>query len=85
MTELQLYSFINENSVETKYSEGDPPTWYAWISHLDLAEFCDLVGGDQYLSDAEIDVRLLNHYVCIDLYPICEYFEINPKNLLKND
>ena len=82
MTELQLYKFINENGVETQYNEGNPPTFYAWINHHDLAEFCDLV-GDRYLTDAEIDARLLSHYVCIDLYPICEYFAIDIKNIIQ--
>ena len=84
MTELQLYRYINENGVETNYNEGDPPTWYAWISHSDISEFCELL-GHKYLADAEIDVRLLMNHICIDLYPICEHFEINPQNLLKDD
>jgi hypothetical protein len=78
MTELDLYRFLQDNSVETRW-DGDVLS--AWLSHWHLEEFTKLVGPNLY--ECGIESRLMSDgSVWIDLVPICEDFGIDPKRIV---
>ncbi len=78
MTELDLYRFLQDNSVETRW-DGDVLS--AWLSHWHLEEFTKLVGPTLY--ECGIESRLMSDgSVWVDLAPICDDFGINPKRVV---
>ena len=39
--------------------------------------------GYNYFSEGDIEVTLLDNCIALDLIPICEYFDIEPENILE--
>jgi len=83
MSELELYKFLNENSIEHHW-EREEKELIAWIPFCWLQEFAELIGGN-CLSDGGLMVNLQNNYIALDLVPVAEYHEIELENILKKE
>ncbi len=81
MTALQLYKFINKNSVAIDWREEE---LVIWIPFIHLEEFVNLLGSS-YLSDGGTDINLQNNCVALDIVPLCEYFDIEPNEILEHE
>ncbi len=81
MTELELYKYISENGTMTSY-DGDKAI--VWIYHFELLDFVKLLGRS-VLRDGGIEVRLQDDYVAIDMTEICDYYNIDIKNVFGDE
>ena len=82
MDALKLYKFICENRIEINW--GDDDHLILWVPFYHLQDFTDMI-GDNYLSDGGHDVNLQRHCVALDIIPICEYFDVEPTDILKKE
>jgi hypothetical protein len=78
MTELQLQRFIDANGIELKWNGNELS---ALVYYGFLHGFVKLI-GEVLLFENDIEAILLENYACIDLVPICEYYDIFPENIL---
>lgn len=83
MTELDLYKFINNEE-----DGGCEVLWngeelICWIDYFKLSDFIAMIKG--FLDDDGYDVNLRPYDIAFDLVPICEYYDIEPENILKKD
>ena len=83
MTELELYKFINDNSIEwhRQDNEGTPDILiFPYVFQLE--DFCKLI-KDYDTDDGGLIIRLrsLNGYVAIWMGELCEYYGINMDNV----
>ncbi len=77
MNELDLYKFIQENSIEMRW---DDEVLSTWVPPYHIPEFTRLIYSA--LSDGGIDVRLLQGgYIWLDLVPFCDRYDINPERI----
>jgi len=79
LTELQLYKFINENNIEI-YWHADK--LIALMYFMLIEEFSNLIKNET--PDA-IKAYIADTYISVDLVPICEWHDIDPKNILKKE
>lgn len=79
MTELQLYKFVQNKEIDWRGKD-----LILWIDFYDLKEFTDLIGND-YIADGTASICLLKDCIAIVLNDICEFFDIEPENILKKD
>lgn len=86
MTELELYKFLFPNENSTEGSIGCEVSWnfdeltcvlYCW----DLKEFASMI--KDFLNEDGYEITLKGNYVGFDLVPICEFYDIEPENILK--
>lgn len=80
MTELQLYKWINDNSVEVHYNNDFTELW-ACPTPYDLIEFFK-IAQNHLFDDGGIDCKLCNGYLAIDLVPIAEICDIEIENVV---
>ena len=76
MTELELYKFINDNSIEwhRKNNEGTPDIIiFPYSFHIE--DFSKLLGT--YTDDGGVECRMMNGYFAFWMKDICEYFDID--------
>ena len=73
MTELDLYKFINENSIEWHKEEGGEIYIFPFV--WDIEEFSKLIAG--YHPDEGFKCNLRDNYICFKMNDICDYFEID--------
>jgi hypothetical protein len=81
MTALKLYKFIQENDIELRWEDEE---LIAWVGFHCISEFTDMIGYD-YLSDGGLDANLQYHCLALDIVPICEYFDIEPTDILEKE
>ncbi len=79
--ELQLHNFIQNNKIEINWSDNE---LIMWIPFFYVKEFTDLLGYN-FLSDGGYNVNLREDCIAFDLVPICEYFDIEPTNILEKE
>lgn len=89
MDKANLLKFIEERRI---YTDWYYEKLFAWIEISNLNEFCQLVGKEflsknPIKSDLEFNKRLGIHFsngycLVIDLVPICENFNIEPRDIL---
>lgn len=79
MTAIKLYKFIQENSLEISWSGEE---LILWTNFYCIKEFAEMIGYD-YLSDGGMDVNLQYDSIALDIVPICEYFDIEPTDILE--
>lgn len=77
MTALTLFKFLQD--VERDW-RGDELV--AWIEPYRLKEFTDMMPYSFFDSHVECSL-CFDGSVAIDLVPICEYFDIEPTDILK--
>lgn len=53
-----------------------------WIYFWNLDDFTELM-GDSYFSDGGVEANLQHKQVAFDLVPICQYFDIEPTDILE--
>jgi hypothetical protein len=76
MTELELYKITNDCELEWNGEE-----LICWMDYFDIREFTKMI--DKFLEDDGYDVNLRLYDIAFDLVPICDYYGINPENILK--
>jgi hypothetical protein len=77
MTELELYKYIHDNSIEWRreVNEGSPDILiFPYVFQLE--DFCKLIKAYN-ADDGGLVIRLLNGYCAIWMNDICEYFAID--------
>lgn len=79
MTELELYKFCEDKEIDWRGDE-----LVIWLYFWDLEEFTELIGED-FFSEGGLDVNLQYKQVAFDLVPICESWDIEPTNILKQE
>lgn len=78
MTELELYKFLEEKEYCWRGRE-----LVVWLFLFDLENFTKMVGVGYFLEDGDgLSVNLQGDRVAFDLVPICEYYGIEPENIL---
>lgn len=90
MTELDLYKFLhNENGCEPemhwhpKDDTGNNEDQLIVFIHPGWIDTFAKLIGDDLLSDGDVECHIIaNGYICVDLVPICEIFEFDPKEFL---
>lgn len=78
MPELDLYKFIYENELEIGWRGKE---LVLWIDFYYLKDFTKLLGYN-FLCEG-LEVILQENCIAIDIVDICEYFDINPTDILK--
>ena len=77
MTELQLYKFISDNKLEVEWRDD---ALILWINFYSLNEFTQLV--NDYIEHVDSDeVARISKCIALDIVPICEFYDIEPKNI----
>lgn len=85
MTELELYKFINDNSIEWHRQNNDgTPDILIFPYTFQLEDFCKLV-KDYNADDGGLVIRLLNGYVAIWMNDLCDYFGIDIDKVFVGD
>ena len=85
MTELQLYKFIEENSIEWNWNingSGNTDVLIC-IDFNDLDEFTTLIADA--LVEEPIKVHLRITYVFVWMQDLCDYFGIEIENVFKKE
>ena len=83
MTELSLYKFITENSIEYHYS-NDRKDIHAFIPIWNLKDW-NILLGTRITSEDALECHLKGDYLCFEMIAICEYFNIDHKNVFKEE
>ena len=84
MTELELYKYIKNNSIEWRkeINNGiDDIIIFPYIFQLE--EFSNLIKC--YYDDGGLEIRLLNGYVGIWMNVVCEYYAIDINNVFNEN
>ena len=82
MTELELYKFINDNSIEWHRQDNDGMSNILIFPYtFQLEDFCKLVKD----YDRGLVIRLLNGYVAIWMNDLCDYFGIDIDKVFVGD
>ena len=81
MTELELYKYITDNDIDHAYN-GDEVV--IWLYHWQIEDFCAFIGS-YVLSEGGIEVMLQENYIALSINGICEHFNIDIKNVFKNE
>lgn len=77
MKELDLYKFVQENSIELRWDDDILSTW---IPHYCLEDFTGIIGSS--LDEGGVKATLLrNGFIWVDLVPICNYFGVEPERI----
>lgn len=81
MTELDLYKFINDNSIEWRREINDgADDIIIFLYTFQLDGFIKLIKKYSF-DDGGLEVRLMDGYLCIWMNHICEYFGIEMDNV----
>lgn len=75
---ITILKFIKEYNIETREVEWE---FLLFVDYFLLDEFSEMV-WKWYFDDEWYQVTLKYWYICIDIVPICEYYDINIKRLL---
>lgn len=92
MTELELYKYLNDNSIETHIykkgaekldlSELTDDNYWEWKVYMfpflhQIHDFMDICSASLF-DDEGIECVLKHGYICIDLLPIMGHYGIDP-------
>jgi len=81
MTPISLYKWVIETKTEIAWRQE---MLLAWVYPHDLKEFAEMVLNA--LSEGGVEfVLLTGGSIGIDLVPICDYFGIDPEDILKKE
>jgi len=83
MTELELYKFIEEYSIEWHWLNGDTDV-ILFVNNCLLPHWNRLL-GTHILDDEGIICRMKDGYMCFEMNEICENFGIEMENIFKKD
>ena len=80
MTELQLYKFITENSIEWSRKDNNGTMDVMIFPYtFNMEEFVKLIG--KHGPEEGIECVLANGYFAIWMNDVCNYFDIDPDNV----
>ncbi|MBN3398119.1 hypothetical protein [Clostridium botulinum] len=72
---LELYEFLKEHETHLYHNDNEPENVEAitFVDFDELTEFQKAIGIGYFESDNQIEVILMNGYICIQLNDIFEY------------
>jgi hypothetical protein len=76
MNALQLYKFIQEHSIEIDWRDDE---LMVWIDFYSLRDFADMINDS---LDEGTEVALKQNCIAFDIVDLCEYYEIDPEEIL---
>lgn len=79
MTELQLYKFCEDKQLDWRNNNTE---LILWILFWQLEDFTKMIGYN-YLSEGDVEVTLLDDCIALDIVDLCDYFGIEPENIMK--
>ena len=91
MTELELFKFTKDHNIENHWyikneengdKESEEIIYFLYFFQLD--EFIKLIKGYD-LSDSPIECKLMDGYIGFDIFPICEYYGVDPENVFNEE
>ncbi len=92
MTELELYRYIHDEDGEKPEISWRGDSLMVWIHPAWYDDFIKLLLNESsspwssLFDDGGLVANIQNSgYLAVDLVPICEYFDINPENILGKD
>lgn len=75
MTELQLYKFLQDNSVEYRDTT-------IWLTFSEAYDFYQMIES-YFDTETVLETQIVNGgYIAIDIEDICKHYDINPQNIL---
>ena len=81
MTELNLYKFITETNCEYhNYDNNGTPDIILFVNMHFIERFNKLLGSG-ILDEGGIECVMKDGYICFRMKDICEYFDIEMKNV----
>lgn len=81
MNALKLYKFIEENELEIAWRGKE---LVLWVNFYALEDFAKLIGSG-YLCECGTDVNLQESCIALDIVDLCEYFGIEPTDILEKE
>ena len=81
MSELDLFKFIQEHSLEYHWNDGDV---ILFIPHYITGEWMKLLGW-YILDDEGIECNMKDGYFCFMMQEICNYFGIEMENVFSKE
>ena len=85
MTELELYKFINENSINWHWQDNDGmPDVLIFPYLFQLDDFCEML-GDGVFNEEGIQIVLKKDYACIWMNDVCEYHGIDINKIFEKE
>ncbi len=80
MTELELYKFVTDNKIEYHWNHNNTECYLLINNHL-INDLHKLLNDSNMLDDDGIKCVMRNGYFGFEMVEICEYFDIEPKNI----
>jgi hypothetical protein len=81
MKAIKLYKFINNNGIEIHWRGENKDKLYIWVQYYNFNGFRDLI--QDYIDQCEgLEVTMMPYNVVIDIVDMCEYYEIEPDDIL---
>lgn len=77
MTELELYEFIKDGELKIDWRGEE---LILWVDFWSLKYFTKIIRMN--LDDGGYDVNLQENCIVLNIVPICEYWRIEPENIL---
>lgn len=81
MTELDLYKFVRKNKLEYHWYDNDV---LLLIPFYLLEDFNKMIGY-HYFDEDGIQCVMRYDYCCFEMKSICEYFDIDIKNIFEKE
>ena len=84
MTELELYKFVEKNDLEYHWNISDDKDVILFIPNYLLDKWINLLGSS-IVDDGGIKCVMKLKYFCFEMSDICEYFDIDMKNIFEKE
>ena len=81
MTELRLYRFIKDYSVEYHWHGEEV---FMFVNYPDIENLVELLDSSIF-DDEGLDCTMKEGYFCYEMVHICEYYGIHPGNIFNKD
>lgn len=82
MTELQLYKFVANNTMEYHWhSRNNTKDVILFVNILWIREFNEMLGSSNIMDEEGIECTMKDGYFCFWMNDICNYFDIDMNNV----
>ena len=86
MTELELYKFINTNSIEWHKADNEgTPDIFICVAIYVIDDFYKLLRGYIKGGDEGIECRLMDGYFVFWMNDLCDHYGIEPDNVFTGE
>lgn len=82
MSELELYKYIEELEPEIRWHNDK---LLIFLYYFQIEDFMEVAGEPGMFDDSGVEAHLKSDYMVIDLVPFCEYYGIDPENILAKE